>query len=1160
MKHLQKDLENEKNAKHEAEKCMHMAKIEAEDTTVENEELRRKLRMIDQEIQRLTDRNDILLKDNAELKKTYSELEERNLHSKIAVRKEFTEKNTALLQDLEVYRKRADDHEQESKEANLKLNEKVTELAKIKRKAEKSEARKQRVIDKLLKANETLKSKLLERDHESSEMKERWPQIEAEISERDLTIIELSKRNNNLKERLNKMKTKYKDKLKKIKAEQKAKTGIMEYDELNGELETVSKQKEHMENNYAQLQSMIEGKDEAIRVLKETTVKFVQLTKTNQNLVKELQRKEFLKEELQESQNKIKILTEKNHMLERELKNKVGSELEDDVLEKDDYMKNLQQTAITLEQLTKTNQDLIGELGRQEVLKDELQQSQNEIMVLTEQNYMLEKDLQIKESSQLDNDITEKDGARRENEQGAVELEQLTKSSKEELQQSQNEFGNLFEENTVVERGAKEEHGSGLENDNLEQDEAIRDLQESAVKLKQLTKSHQDLMTKVQGKESLKEGLERLQNEVKILTQKTSLLEKNLKSKGGLELENSYDEEIEASSNFQESAMKLEELTKTNQNLVKELQGKESLNEELLELLNEELEQSQNEIEILAEKNSALERNLKEKEGLKRSIEEHINELHDLQKRSSMLEYKTSGILTEIKERDFLEGQLQESRMELESLEAKNSNLETKLKQRTSFASDLQVGNAELEALLKQKEELKSELEARRASMDNLEKEIEERERLLDNELHYLRMKVSSPQMQGEKLPRQRSVPHYEQSRMETISEEFNDKSKEFNNMQQELAQLQSKIEVAENAKNESEHRCQDLNKELQDWKEACEHLASKQRDLKKKFKAKEKLCRKLAAEKTETADRLADKEDLLHESHAKVLDLEAKVKELYRKIINKADLSLSLEEAHEQLNAANENEQALQSEKLELNKKLGALQAKLEAFKRQAQEIEGIEDGAADSKDRNADKISELKREIKEWQNIVGDLESLLASSQERAEEITKQGAKVERQLNRKITGLNEEIEQARDKIEICENELQKQNEEIAQSTASLEQKDFEIEAKNERIAEIDEERIQLLAEMRNLERMTQKLEGRIKVLEIEKKECQKERKIFECKLKKRKKNYKVLKSREDDWRKKHDEIEILTKEKKDLMVKCEDLENQLKIADQLQMNVETR
>ena len=380
----------------------------------------------------------------------------------------------------------------------------------------------------------------------------------------------------------------------------------------------------------------------------------------------------------------------------------------------------------------------------------------------------------------------------------------------------------------------------------------------------------------------------------------------------------------------------------------------------------------------------------------------------------------------------------------------------------------------------------------------------------------------------------------------------------EFDETVNERQSLESKVAELEESKLALEKRCQSLKKQLQDKQDACKYFEAKQQDLFTKLKNEQQKSRDLVEKQNETRIKTADSIATDDELSKKVSEYEAIIAEK-EAVIKRNRATIAACEA--KLVKSEE-------ERRESEKNLGFTQ---KLFDRWSEEFHGLK---ADDNDM---KLEYCKKSLHYGNTGRADYEKLKSKFEDLQEELKKM-----KERERKIQDHNYSMKKKVDASEILEKELRKQikyqdnelnvmrnelreanlkfqTEQKEREVVKLQNKNWDelreivekgkIEAyeNNKLLDEMEKEKEKILTEVRKLQSRVKELEQKNTALKKGKEGLRQKKKLIEKQLKRHNEVCSVLKRTEDDLGRAYEDIEVLVKEKKELVVKCKSLEVQI-------------
>ncbi|XP_065063293.1 interaptin-like [Rhopilema esculentum] len=538
----------------------------------------------------------------------------------------------------------------------------------------------------------------------------------------------------------------------------------------------------------------------------------------------------------------------------------------------------------------------------------------------------------------------------------------------------------------------------------------------------------------------------------------------------------------------------------------------------------------------------------------------------------------TTAPLTE--ENKILKDDLAKSLDEVAALKAQiiklEKDLEAKKQEATERSKDIKE---KIKTFEKEKVSAKGQVSDLMKKIEQIQADIHTKEQNHQIESQKLNEQIQQARSQEKKLVVD-NINLKEKLDMET--EIVKDLDKTIQKLQEENREedaAKSSIAKINGRVTELESSCSNLKAELKSKKEEIRQSYAKQADLFKKIKDRENMCdmleKKLSATEEQakqekmhwqnnskkdleqaksTIDELTkSKEELLTENmklKEQVASCEQKQKHRITVAGKENELSEKLRELSMKLEEMKEREKLIQKHNYEIKKTLDAkdlqqqkLEDKVKVLNLKLEAKKGEENEAISSMDA-------LKKEAEDWQRKFDDLASTLSDTEANIEMIAKRSAAKEKDLEAQKQHIKEELETAKFKLKEKEAELllmQKRSENNELLSKMVDERAEELKAKNQSIQQLDKENKKLVDETKKLQRIVTELKRKTKELETDNNELKQGKGVFEKQLEKQKTTSRILKNTENDLEKAYDEIHELKSEKKELLLKCEQLQTTL-------------
>eukprot|EP00795_Rhopilema_esculentum_P008649 gene8649-14664_t len=609
---------------------------------------------------------------------------------------------------------------------------------------------------------------------------------------------------------------------------------------------------------------------------------------------------------------------------------------------------------------------------------------------------------------------------------------------------------------------------------------------------------------------------------------------------------------------------KIESLLKEKENLETSFkEEQEDLNDKLDKVLdaNVDLEKSCIDLESI----------LEQKEATIKTLEKSLKEIQENTK-------VTTAPLAE--ENKMLKDDLAKSLDEVAALKAQiiklEKDLEAKKQEATERSKDIKE---KIQTFEKEKVSAKGQVSDLMKKIKQIQADIHTKEQNYQIESQKLNEQIQQARSQEKKLVED-NINLKEKLDMET--EIVKDLDKTIQKLQEENREqdaAKSSIAKINGRVTELESSCSNLKAELKSKKEEIRQSYAKQADLFKKIKDRENMCDMLEKKLSTTEEQA--KQEKMHWQNNSKKDLEQAKSTIDELTKSKKELLTENMKLKEQVASCEQKQKhriTVAGKENELSEKLRELSMKLEEMKEREKLIQKHNyeiKKTLDAKDLQQQKLEEevkvlnlkleakkgeeneaissmdaLKKEAEDWQRKFDDLTSTLSDTEANIEMIAKRSAVKEKDLEAQKQHIKEELETAKFKLKEKEAELllmQKRSENSELLSKMVDERAEELKAKNQSIQQLDKENKKLVDETKKLERIVTELKRKTKELETDNNELKQGRGIFEKQLEKQKTTSRILKNTENDLEKAYDEIHELKSEKKELLLKCEQLQTTL-------------
>ena len=530
----------------------------------------------------------------------------------------------------------------------------------------------------------------------------------------------------------------------------------------------------------------------------------------------------------------------------------------------------------------------------------------------------------------------------------------------------------------------------------------------------------------------------------------------------------------------------------------------------------------------------------------------------------------TETVIQDTKEQEFLLAELMKEKLKLEKgLDELKQNLQTvecdKAKMEQNFKSQLKNLNEMIGRLNTKEIELKKEVTDRDCEIKELKDGLQTatadfqlKELRFEIDLQELKQQLEEIRAKEKRLQIENADHEPQLGEKQRKTDDNKLEKQEFDETVNERKSLESKISELEKSKLALEKRCQSLKKQLQDKRDACKYLEAKQQDLFTKLKNEQQKSRDLAEKQNETRITTGDSIATDDELSKKVSEYVAIIAE--KEAVIKQNLA-TIAACEARLDKSEEERQ-------ESKKHLGFTQ---EMFDKWSEEFHGLK---ADNNDMTFEYYknflqcgktdsADYEKLKSEFEDLQEDLKKMKARERKIQDHNYSMKKKVdaweilEKELRRQIKDKDSELNITRRelgaanlKIQTHQKEgevLKLQNDNWDELREMLEQSKIQVVEKNKLLDKMDKETSKICAEVRTLQSKVEELEQKNTALKSGKEGLRQKKKLIKKQLKRQNEICSVLKRTEDDLGRAYEDIEVLVKEKKELVVKCKRLEVQI-------------
>eukprot|EP00112_Aurelia_sp_Birch-Aquarium-sp1_P002528 Seg128.2 transcript_id=Seg128.2/GoldUCD/mRNA.D3Y31 product="hypothetical protein" protein_id=Seg128.2/GoldUCD/D3Y31 len=554
----------------------------------------------------------------------------------------------------------------------------------------------------------------------------------------------------------------------------------------------------------------------------------------------------------------------------------------------------------------------------------------------------------------------------------------------------------------------------------------------------------------------------------------------------------------------------------------------------------EELKQSRSNVEVLKRQASELEADLQAKDSAIAEIQGQEYTFTELKEENEILQSEITDLKANLRETE-------------SKVTANDDAFNVQLQDLKDLVDQMSAQEKELTA---KNTALKNEIKELRYSLKAAENYTETQQEKFEKEVLELEQKVVF--MKAEENQLRRCVAELELHLSEERKQTTEVPKQDLQNEGEQLATLEAKINDLESDNQELQNMTQSLKKQLKEQEETFEanrnSLINKLQEAEKKWQQsiKEQLVLEAQFNESRAAQndldqRVAECEAVIAEKEAVSQESAASIKETEQLLAKSEQDRLQYEQDSAYLRAVmdmwTEEFNALKAENNKFRKKLGK------------------RDGDSKSSQNIADDCEELQEEIKELQESLTNMKTRERKIQDHNYEMKKKvdaGDKLQKELEDQIKELHNELSKVKQNLEDAEIEIKTQqdernvfkmrNDNWEELKNIAEQQRTEVKAKDEIINEMEEENRTFRADIRKLQFTARELEDKIEGLESEKEEYQEMKEFYQEQFEKRKDNQELLECTENDLKQAYEDMQVLSTQKKQLAIKCQQLEEQFK------------
>ena len=484
--------------------------------------------------------------------------------------------------------------------------------------------------------------------------------------------------------------------------------------------------------------------------------------------------------------------------------------------------------------------------------------------------------------------------------------------------------------------------------------------------------------------------------------------------------------------------------------------------------------------------------------------------------------------------RNSLINKLQEAEKKCQQSIDEKVALEAKLNESRAAQQDLDQRVADCEATIAEKEAEIMQNAAKIAESENLLDESEEKRVEIEDDLIYSRRLCNQ------------------------WSKEMMDITTENAELKKKLGKLDSASASKENTiDNKLKEEITELRENLTKMTERERKIQDHNNEMKKKMDAGNTMRKELEHKITELNDQLStvrqNLEQRMFDYETVIAEKEAVIRESATEILESKQL---LNEKEEDLRHL---EKGLECSKTVIDKwtiEFNELIAENDQFRSELGKLRGasvLQKNTAEDNDRLKDEIKKLQESLKNMKEHEREIQDHNYEMKKRVDA----GDKLQKELEQQMKELNNELSKVKLNLEDAENEikvqqkerhvLKIQNDNWEELKNIAEQQTCEVKAKDEMINQIDAENRKFRADIRKLEFTVRELEDKIGELESEKEECQEMKEFYQEQFENRKDNQELLERTENDLKQAYEDIQILSKKKKELVIRCQQLEDEI-------------
>ncbi|RGB40046.1 hypothetical protein C1646_800907 [Rhizophagus diaphanus] len=512
---------------------------------------------------------------------------------------------------------------------------------------------KEKDVEQSVKQLEEINTELETKEKESDNLKNELDNIKLSLTEIQNKKAELSKLKKKLEHEKNFSKTgtsglrKQIDDLK--KEMQSLKNQEIKAKEFKNELEEISRNKNRLQNEKAQLQTVVENLQKGQTILQENLKNLNNKLKEKEGLINKLEQQK--EQQIRDLQNKLEDCLNK-------LKNK------------DEEISKYQENLSSLNSKLKNKEKLIEEL------QNKFDEETKKYQISQENLASLNNELKSKEKfiEELQSKLDEETKKYQISQENLASLNNELKNKEEIIEELQN---NLNKETRKYQ--ISQENLASLNNELKNKEEIIEELQnnlnEETRKYQISQKNIASLNNELKNKEEL---IEELQNKLDEETKKYQISQENLASLNN-ELKNKEEIIEELQNNLNEETRKYQISRENLASLNNELKNKEEIIEELQNNLNEETKKYQISQENLTSLNNELENREELIEKLQSNLDEETRKYQVSQENITSLNNQLKnkeGLINELQQQgEVIKNRIRETNILLPQIQTKNTKL-----------------------------------------------------------------------------------------------------------------------------------------------------------------------------------------------------------------------------------------------------------------------------------------------------------------------------------------------------------------------------------------------------------------------------------------------------------------------------------------------------